>query len=120
MSGDRPYITRDTTQPTTAERMARWFQRSANIRAQAQLGAEHTLTIAPRIVPAARPCTVEAIIQAVTLYCESKRYGAAVKRDAANAALLRWRHGASAAEAIRAGKVRADFIVEVYGPQGAA
>ena len=88
-------ITRDTTQPTVAERMARWFERSATIRAAAQLGAEHTLHCAPRIIPAVRPCTVDAIVEAISLHCAAKRYGRAVERDAANAAMLRWRNGSS-------------------------
>ena len=113
-------ITRDTTQPTTAERMARWFERSANIRAAAHLGAEHTLSIAPRILPAVKPCTVEAIVEQMALYCDAKHYGRSIERDAVNAALLRWRHGCSPAEAIRVGKVRADFVAQVYGPKGAA
>ena len=113
-------ITRDTTQPTVAERMARWFERSATIRAAAQIGAEHTLHCAPRIIPAVRPCTVDAIVEAISLHCAAKRYGSAVERDAANAAMLRWRNGSSPAEAIRAGKVRADFVAEVRGPKGAA
>ena len=113
-------ITRDTTQPTTAERMARWFERSANIRAQAHLGAEHTLSIAPRILPAVKPCTVEAIVEQMAIYCGAKHYSRGIERDAVNAALLRWRHGSSPAEAIRAGKVRADFVAQVYGPKGAA
>ena len=56
----------------------------------------------------------------MAIYCGAKRYSRGIERDAVSAALLRWRHGSSPAEAIRAGKVRADFVAQVYGPKGAA
>lgn len=42
-------VTRSTEVPTAVERLAHWNVRSALLRAQAQVGAEHTLDILPHI-----------------------------------------------------------------------
>ena len=70
------FITRDTRVPTLTERLAGYFQRSAILRASAELGDEHALSSAPNVValrPAHRLGKIEAITLAVRLHCRAER-----------------------------------------------
>lgn len=111
------FITRDTRVPTLTERLAGYFQRSAILRASAELGDEHALSSAPNVValrPAHRLGKIEAITLAVRLHCRAKGYPRWVDITAADTGVLRLRHGASLAGAIASAKVRADFAAQ-YG-----
>lgn len=109
------YITRDTHQPSTVERLAAWFIRSAALRASASLGHDHALEASPNVIPlhpVHKLGKIEAITQAVRLHCRSKGYPRWVDRAAADLGVMRMRHGASLAGAIASAKVRADFVAE--------
>lgn len=113
-------VTRSTEQPTAMERMANWFQRSSVLRAAAELGQEHTLDLAPNIVPARMPTRMQVVVTAVCTYCHNKGYSKGIERDAARFAVRRLRRGFSGATAARSATLRADHLADVYGPQGVA
>jgi hypothetical protein len=98
--------------PSTVERLAAWFARSANTRAAASMGNEEAMEYAPNVIPL-RPLNrmgkVEAIVSATRLYCRRKHYPMWVQRQSAELGLMRLRHGASPASAIASAIVRADF-----------
>jgi hypothetical protein len=71
-------VTRSTYSPSAQERLARWFQRSANLRAAASLGCETSMERAPNVIPLRpRQTTAETLVEAAATYCRPKRYAAA-------------------------------------------
>jgi hypothetical protein len=107
--------TRSTEQPSTVERLAHWFARSAPLRAAAELGQEHAMTAAPNISPMRKPTRIEAVIATICVHCRDRGYSRSVERDAADFAVLRLRNGASGSSAVRSGQLRADHLNDVYG-----
>ena len=108
--------TRSTLQLSPVERMAQWFQRSAAIRAGAELGQQHAMEAAPNIAPMRKPTRIGADVSAVCIYCRNKGYGSHIERDAAQLAVSRLRNGSSGASAARSATIRADHLADVYGP----
>ena len=113
-------VTRSTEQPSAIERMANWFQRSSTIRAAAEMGQEHTLEVAPNIMPARMPTRMQVVVTAVCTYCHNKGYGKNIERTTARLAVRKLRNGSSGASAVRSATIRADHLADVYGPQGVA
>ena len=109
--------TRSTEQPSTVERLAHWFARSAPLRAAAELGQQHAMDAAPNM---RRPTRIEAVIATICAHCRDHGYSRSIERDAADFAVLRLRNGASGSSAVRSGQLRADHLADVYGPQGVA
>lgn len=103
-------VTRSTYSPSTQERLAAWFQRSANIRAAASLGCETSMQRAPNVIPIRpRQTRVETLAECAIAYCRPRGYAPWIEREFVDLAMYRIRHGASMASAIQSAKVRADF-----------
>ena len=112
--------TRSTEQPSTVERLAHWFARSAPLRAAAELGQQHAMDAAPNIATMRRPTRMQVVVNAICVYCHNKGYSKGIERDAARFAVRRLRRGFSGATAARSATLRADHLADVYGPQGVA
>ena len=108
--------TRSTLQLSPVERMAQWFQRSAAIRAGAELGQQHAMEAAPNIAPMRKPTRIEAVVASICMHCRDSGYSRAIEQDAATFAVSRLRGGASGSSAAQSGKARADHLSDVYGP----
>lgn len=113
-------VTRSTYSPSTQERLALWFQRSANLRAAASLGNEDAMERAPNVIPIRpRQTKTETLVEAAATYCRAKRYARWIEREFVEVALFKVKHGASLAAAIQSAKIRADFCAQHgKGPAG--
>lgn len=109
-------VTRDTTAPSNADRLASWLQRSATLRARAATGCD----VAMRALnaPPARGCSVEIIVAAAVAYCRPRGWSAGLEREFARVALRQYRAGCSMASSIQAAKTRTGHLADVYGAGG--
>lgn len=113
-------VTRATEQPHAVERLVSWLRKAAPIRANASLGCEDSLKLAPNIVPMSRRRTKsDEMAAAVADYCHRKGYPGNVVSDCIRVGLMRIKEGKSVASAIQSAKARADFA-QTFGPRGAA
>lgn len=103
--------------PTTLDRLASWFERSAITRAAATLGNDDAMQAAPNIVPMQKPSRLRAVVKSVCLHCRDNGYGRHISKTAARVAVERLRDGLSPASAAFSAKLRADHLADVYGPK---
>lgn len=117
-------VTRSTEQPHALQRLADWICRSANIKARAAFGCEDAIAMAPNFVPIRKTLSpdcppIVAVVGVIDDYCKLNGYAQWIAEDAAQAGLMRLRHGENVRRAIESAQRRADFCAQ-HGPRGAA